>query len=292
MHRLLVVTLFVIALAPGRTAPVDVFIFSGQSNMVGSPKVADLTDEQRAPIPQARYWNGKSFESYVPGKTVTSATVLRFGPELAFARCYPDATPERPMYLIKYALGGRPLHWGWDHGKWIGGDPAPGRGNFYPGETKDDPNQGLLYQNLLKTVLPALAHLKASGIDYRVRGVLWMQGEADAKHAVSAATYAPCLQQWHERLLEDVGAGPCPLVYGQVLPYSPPAARFTHRDELRQAQANLDHGSGHVDAYSMAVMVPTEGMGLANDTVHYDAGGQLALGRAFAAAMTKANALP
>ncbi len=285
MFRIPVMILGLLAMASTMAEPVEVFILSGQSNMVGSPKVAQLPESERAPIPQARFWNGTDFETLVPGKTKTSQTVERFGPELAFARHYPGATPEHPIYLIKYALGGRPLHHGWHHGKWLGSPPAPNRETFYPGEGPDDPNVGTLYQKLLKQVRPALARLEAEGIAYRVRGVLWMQGEADAKHEVSATEYAQCLRQWHQRLLEDIGAAPCPLVYGQTLPYAPRAKRFTHPVELRQSQANLDRDSGHPDAYEWARMVPTEGMDLADDTVHYNAAGQIKLGTAFADAM-------
>jgi len=286
MLRIPVMILGLLAMASTMAEPVEVFILSGQSNMVGSPKVAELPESERAPITQARFWNGTDFEILTPGITKTSHTLERFGPELAFARNYPGATPEHPVYLIKYALGGRPLHHGWNHGKWLGGPPAPNRGTFYPGEGPDDPNVGTLYQNLLKQVRPALARLEAEGIVYRVRGVLWMQGEADAKHEVSATEYAQGLRQWHQRLLEDIGAAPCPLVYGQALPYAPRAKRFTHPVELRQSQANLDRDSGHPDAYEWARMVPTEGMPLLDDTVHYNAAGQLALGKAFADAMT------
>lgn len=283
MTKILAAFVLLSVVAPA--APVDVYIFSGQSNMVGAAKLADLAEEQRAPLPQARFWNGSAFEEYVPGTTLTSAKPERFGPELAFARNLPNATPENPVYLIKFAVGGRPLHAGWDHAKWMGEAPGPNRETFYPGENPKDPNVGTLYTKLLNRVLPALAHLKEKGIDYRVRGVLWMQGEADAKNETSATEYARSLKQWHQRLLEDIGAEPCPLVFGQVLPYTPPAERFTHRDEARQSQANLDRDSGHADAYSWARMVPTEGMELADDTVHYNASGQLKLGHAFATSM-------
>jgi hypothetical protein len=283
----LIITLFT---STSFAEPVDVYIFSGQSNMAGSPKLEELTAAQRAPLPQARFWNGTAFETYVPGKTQTSPRAERFGPELGFTRRVPDASEEKPVYLIKFAVGGRPLHAGFDHAKWLGEAPGPNRETFYPGDGPKDPNTGKLHRKLLQRVRPALEHLKKTGVDYRIRGVLWMQGEADAKNVISATTYATSLRRWHERVLEDIGAPPCPLVYGQVLPYSPAHERFAHRDEVRRSQANLDRDSGHPDAYSWARMVPTEDMPLMNDTVHYNAEGQINLGAAFAAAMAKMRA--
>ena len=41
------------------------------------------------------------------------------------------ATEERPVYITKYAASGMGLHHGWHSGRWDGGEPAPGRRNFY-----------------------------------------------------------------------------------------------------------------------------------------------------------------
>jgi len=285
MFRSAVLLAAIITAANTTADPVDVYIFSGQSNMVGASKLAELTEELRQPIPEARFWNGSAFEVLTPGQTKLSSQVTRFGPELAFAREYAKSQPSQPVYIIKYAVGGRPLHAGFDGGKWTGEAPGPGRSTFYPGHSLDDPNIGVLYRNLVETAKAALAQLKQDGMAYRVRGVLWMQGEADAKNPISAVTYATNLRHWHARLLSDLGIEPCPLVFGQALPYTPHAERFTNPTELRQSQANLDRDSGHADAYAWARMVPTEGMDLYDDTVHYNADGQLKLGAAFARAM-------
>lgn len=280
---LLVLTAFVSVTVTAE--PVDVYLFSGQSNMAGAAKLADLPEADRQPIPEAQFWNGGAFEVLTPGQTKLGSDLTRFGPELAFARHHAETSPGQPVYLIKYAVGGRPLHAGFDGGEWKGTEPGPGRSTFYPGEQAGDPNTGVLYKKLIEITTAALAQLQKEGIDYRVRGILWMQGEADAKNPVSADTYAKNLRHWRERLLADLGIEACPLVYGQALPYTPPAERFTDRDTLRQSQANLDRDSGHADSCPWARMVPTEGMDLYDDTVHYNAIGQLKLGEAFAIAM-------
>ena len=112
-----------------------------------------------------------------------------------------------------------------------------------------------------------------------------MQGEADAKHERSATDYATSLRRLRDRLAADLGVESLPLVFGQVLPHEPAVARFTHRHEIRAAMAAADERSGRPEALPRARMVSTDGFGLLPDTVHYDAGGQVALGRAFAAAL-------
>ena len=268
--------------------PTDVYLLSGQSNMQGSGQLADLTEAERASIPTALYWNGEAFEPLTPGKTKLSANLERFGPELPFARRVAEEKKGETFYVIKYAASGRPLDRGLDGANWCGEAAGPGRSTFYPGETPDDPNVGAHYQALRKTMKAALAQLKAQGVEYRVAGFLWMQGEADAKQEVSAKRYAQSLRQLHERLMADLSLPDSPMVYGQVLPYSPPAERFTHRDEMRQSQANLDHASGHAEAYPSAYMVSTDGIPLNDDTVHYSSRGLIELGDRFYSALKTA----
>ena len=257
-----------------------VYIFSGQSNMEGSGNIADLSEEQMESIPNALFWNGNGFESITPGQTKLSRTVQRFGPELQFARRVGETGVSR-FYVIKYAASGQPLDRGMHSQTWLGDTKRPGRSNFYPGHDARDPNMGTRYRGLLDTVTAALAHLESEGIRYHVRGFIWMQGEADGKHAVPADRYARNLRYLHERLIEDIESAPCPLIFGQVLPHTPPAARFTHRDEVRQSMANADHASGHPDSYEWAWMVSTDGIELREDTVHYSSKGNIELGNRF-----------
>ncbi len=75
------------------------------------------------------------------------------------------------------------------------------------------------------------------------------------------------------------------MAYGQVLPHEPPLPRFAQRKMIRAAMGAADARSGKPEAIPQARMVSTDGFGLLPDTVQYDAAGQLALGRAFAATL-------
>lgn len=271
---------------PTAAKPVDVYLLGGQSNMQGSGKVADLPADVKKEIPHTFFWNGKTFEPLVLGKTNTAGRVTTFGPEVGFA--LDTATADRPIYLIKYHASGMPLHHGFNAGEWVGGDPAPGRRTFYPGEQADDANTGTLYAAMVKQFRAGVAHLSEQGYTPTVRGFVWMQGEADAKQKDSAVSYAASLSRLRKRLTEDLKcAADLPFVFGQVLPHDPPAARFTHRKEIREQMAACDSASGKPAAMKNTTMVSTDGFSLLPDTVHYDAAGQLKLGRAFAAAMKK-----
>lgn len=68
-----------------------------------------------------------------------------------------------------------------------------------------------------------------------------------------------------------------------------------YRDMLtrfRAAMAAADERSGRPEALRRARMVSTDGFGLLPDTVHYDAAGQVALGRAFATALQAIDGQP
>ena len=266
--------------------PVDVYLLGGQSNMQGVGKIADLPAEVKKEIPHTFFWNGKTFEPLVLGTTQISTRVTDFGPEVGFA--LDTATAERPAYLIKYHASGMPLHHGFDGDKWLGGDPAPGRRTFYPGEKADDTNTGTLYAAMVKQFRAGVTNLSEEGHTPTVRGFVWMQGEADAKQKESATTYAASLSRLRKRLAEDMKCGAdMRVVFGQVLPHEPPAARFTHRKEIREQMAACDSASKKPEAMKNATVVSTDGFTLLPDTVHYDAAGQLKLGKAFASAMKK-----
>jgi hypothetical protein len=210
-----------------------------------------------------------------------------FGPELQFARRAADATrSEKPFYIVKYHASGIGLDRGWNGQKWQGPEAGPNRKTFFAGESGDDPNQGVHYKGMIGMMRESLADLESSGIDYRVRAFVWMQGEQDPKNEISANRYAKNLRQLHERLLDDLNIAPCPVVFGQVLPYTPAKERFVYRDVVRREQANADHASGHADSYEWACMVSTDGIPVLDDTVHYSAEGLIELGDRFYEAYT------
>jgi len=267
-------------------AEVDVYLLGGQSNMQGIGKLANLPADVPKAIPHTQFWNSRAgrFEPLVLGQTQTSSRAGEFGPEVGFALGM--ATADRPICLVKYHASGQPLHHGWSGNKWVGGEPGPARTNFYPGEKPDDPCAGRLYRSMLAKYCAAIAHLKSQGHTPVVKGFVWMQGEQDSKHEVSATSYATSLRRLRDRLGQDLGLGePLPIVFGQVLPYEPAMDRFTHRKEIRAQMAAADEASGEADAIDDAKMVSTDGLGLLPDTVHYNAAGQLRLGREFAEAM-------
>lgn len=275
-----------------------VYILSGQSNMFGSGQAKELAPSWQKPIDGAVIFNAKNAKKATSEKFVTleAGTTGRFGPEIGFAHYLRNNQPGKPeIYLIKFALGGQPLDAGWgaakaNGGGWAGPQPGPNRKTFYPGTSPTDPNIGLHYKSLHQHIAKAVRQLEDDGYTPSIQGILWMQGEADAKHEISAGRYDKTLALLKQRLEQDFAAGKnVPFVFGQVLPYEPTLPRFTSRKLIRQRMAQVDWRSGNERATPNIWMVPTDGMDLMKDTVHYSHKGLLALGQAFGLEILKAH---
>lgn len=281
----LALSLLFVPLASSRGEEVDVYLLSGQSNMQGAGKIAQLPDDVPREIPHAWFFNGENFEPMVIGKTPISKQATNFGPEVGFA--LEMATAENPVHLIKYAASGMPLHHGLHGGEWQGNEPAPGRRNFYPGQSLDDPNQGTLYRQMLRTFEAGIQALEREGHAPRVRGFVWMQGEQDAKHERPANEYAKSLKQLRDRLAGDLQVEKLPMAFGQVLPFEPAPERFVYRQVVREQMEKADGKSGDLLSIPQSVMVSTDDCTLNGDHVHYDTPGQLVLGRKLGAGMRR-----
>ncbi|MFN3150057.1 sialate O-acetylesterase [Bremerella sp.] len=280
-------TLFASSLVSAQDV-VDVYILSGQSNMAGSGNKSQLPEKWKATLPSVQYWDGTQFVDFDP-TTLNLNGGGRFGPEVGFAGTMASLQPGRTIYVVKFALSGQPLHAGFNGAKWMGEEPGPNRNTFYAGTSPEDPNIGNHYKRLHDQFTKAFAALKEAGKTPQLKGIAWMQGEADAKQEVSAVNYDKSIALLKSRIEEDCQSGPVPFAMGQVLPHVPWMERFTHRAEIRQAQADADMRSSSDRAIPGVWNVPTDGMPLLADTVHYDTTGQLMLGTSFALGVLEAE---
>jgi hypothetical protein len=147
------------------TKSLRVFIFAGQSNMVGSDsKVGDI--KRFPPFAGLEAPQDKVLFSYNIGRedklTSNGWVALQpvngvVGPELSFARRVVQETGA-PIAIIKCAAGGTTL----------GGDWNP-----------DSPSGFKLYPLALELVRSSLAELERRKVPYRIEGFMWHQGEND-----------------------------------------------------------------------------------------------------------------
>ncbi|MFM7320772.1 MAG: sialate O-acetylesterase [Armatimonadota bacterium] len=170
---------------------VRVFVFAGQSNMVGSDSKAG--DIRKFPPfagldrPQNNVWfsyvlgreEKRKSNGWVPLAPIDNVV----GPELSFARTVARETGA-PIAIIKCAAGGTTL----------GGDWNP-----------ENPTGFKLYPLALDLVRASLAELKRRGIPHRVEGVVWHQGENDMFDPAMRVRYGPNLRAFVDRWRRDLG---------------------------------------------------------------------------------------
>ncbi len=228
-----------------------VFILAGQSNMAGFGNVRELPQELRV-------WP-ENVSLFTLKQGLRLKDDSPFGPELTFAHTPADQQPNENHLLIKYAVGSTSMAtWSpeWDS------DLT---------ERTNEKHYGSLYRHLVgltKTILNPESD--------EIEGVLWMQGERDAKFPDLADQYKECFRHLIGKLRIDLGTPGLPFVYGQI---NPPADQFTSTETVRKAQVDLSKTVERVQ------MVHTDDLAKLPDQLHYSTAGQIELGRRFGTAM-------
>lgn len=187
---------FVCALAPLRAQQRDrtlrVFIFAGQSNMVGAdsraqdirlyPPFAGLDEPQKDV--KFLYCIGREDKTRSEGWAELQPIDGMVGPELSFARRVAQHV-EAPLAILKCAAGGTSLGADWN---------------------PDEPTGFKLYPLALELVRGALADLERRKLPYRLEGFVWHQGENDMFDEAFRANYAKNLANFIACWRRDLNA--------------------------------------------------------------------------------------
>ncbi|MDP6931232.1 MAG: sialate O-acetylesterase, partial [Planctomycetota bacterium] len=179
-----------------------VFIFAGQSNMVGSDSKAQ--DIQNFPPfagldrPQDEvlfsYCIGRENKRKSDGWVSLGPVNNVVGPELSFARRV-ARNIEAPVAVIKVAAGGTHL----------GGDWNP-----------DEPIGFKMYPLALDWIRSALAALDEKKIRYRIEGFMWHQGENDMFNKDYMPAYGANLKNFLARWRRDLATSDLRFYIGEL----------------------------------------------------------------------------
>lgn len=242
--------------------PVQVVLLAGQSNMDGNVPIASLPPEFKQPPANVSLINKGKPERIAGGKF--------FGPEVAFAATVAAARPAEDFLLVKRAMGGTSLA-GWAP-QWDGSRLA----------SKYDTDAGPIYRKLLDDYAAAI-----KGRPARLTGVLWMQGESDTRYPALGPNYFENFKTLIAAFRRDLNAPELPFFFGQVnMPADAMEAdqktiKFPYIQQVRAAQERAAREIPGV------FLIATDDLGKQADGIHYDAAGQIALGRRFAEAWLK-----
>jgi hypothetical protein len=245
-------TVAVLLAQPARAAHVQVFLMAGQSNMQGYAPSSGLSSQWQTPQADVPfyYYGSSSLMTLRPGSGYNGG----FGPEVSFGRTVSDGLPLEQFAIIKHGEGSTSLDIEWD------------------------PSSGAAYDRFLATVNNGLAALTAAGHTYEIAGMLWTQGERDAKQNRTTAQYQADLIEFIADVRERFGAN-LPFLLSR-LSLNQTNITSTQLTQVRTAQQNV----AAADPYTW--MINTDAMTVSSDpnwgySIHFDAAGQLALGQAF-----------
>ena len=207
------------------TSSIDVYLLAGQSNAAGQTPINGLFKEYTGLIQDKidEYKDGYDNVFYYgttktndPTKGNMEMSVVRagegndsssMGPELGFGEYVSPllAAQNKQAAVIKYAVGAT----GFANST---SDTAEKFGNWLSPTSRTEEgdacidNAGLLYDNLLKTTKSGLQDLIDRGYRPVIKGIMWMQGCADAGSLTLANKYAHHLTNLINDLRNDLAS--------------------------------------------------------------------------------------
>lgn len=212
----------------------DLYILSGQSNMVGYSPISDLTTEEKNHVyNQGWYYakgegshSGNRYESWQDELKASyyGCSDILFGPEVGFSKFMEDKyeedeTGNRHMAMLKYSQGGSAMYNRWfsntiyekSNAYQLHVDAA---GNSCPDRTLDGKVVGDLYYNLVTTVREQIEFL-SQNYCVHVIGLIWNQGCHDSIDA-HAYKYEENLTDFISDFRKDINQPNLPVIVMQI----------------------------------------------------------------------------
>lgn len=259
---------------------IDVYLIAGQSNATGQGYMRNIPSDFNIDTSVHFFYSqqlggGCTAMQWGP-LCQASETPDKFGVELSMGTTLKQLNPDREIALIKHGLSGSNLYEQWN-----------------PGRNKNDTdNFGHEFAIFIHTVERGLRELESKGFEPKIKAMVWQQGEGDARDIAGmehSINYGANLAHFIKRIRKQVNAPNMLFMYGYVIPV--PLERFTGREEVRQAQKNVDQNSGSELAVKRAFVIETDDLPLRSDEpdspfpddkVHFNTFGSLELGERFA----------
>lgn len=256
-----------------------VIILSGQSNMFGSGKIADITKDS---VGENRYKKlsnpinnvkilmseGNSLDDFKPIQ-LGEGHIWKdsFGPELGVAEYFAEKYKDETVYVIKYALSGTRL---WD--TWVS-----------PSRTDRDATEA--YNNLIKLVDNGLQILTDANLNPKIVGFCWMQGESDTVVEEAFLNYyvnqCALAKDLRERYNEKSYGDYMNFVDAKIGPYWT-FGGFVNEAKLQFRNDDTAHNFLLDTQAPNLVVEGVDGLTRLEDDIHYDSISVLKLGQMFA----------
>lgn len=261
MKRLIIAVLMFMCLFASTTVyAIDVYVLSGQSNMIKAGKTSELSSELISVPSNVEFHYIKNIAyGITEDHVLTNFTEIEeFGVFLNFTHTIAQAFSDRKLLIIVYAVPNTSLL-AWSP-NWTATDAALTENN----------KNGPLYSKLVK----AIGSITAGRTDLEYKAILWMQGEKDSAYQISADNYRTNLMKLVNALRVRFNSPFLPFVYG-IISVNPQASlSVPYAKQVMYSQLDMA-----ATPYFKAV--PTANCEL-DMTGHYTTKGQLELGKRFA----------
>jgi len=243
-----------------KSGKLRVFVLMGQSNMQGAARAAELKSPYNEKHDRIRIWANGRWEYFLPRQ--------RFGPGVSMAHQLAELWPDDTIGIIKVAVGGTGIR---------------GFEKNWSRERADrtfDGKKGSLYKDLMNAVAAAK---NISQPEFC--GFVWKQGAADGTKKDLANEYYDTFKQLISDLRTDLGASDLPVF---VLSYmkdedlakiKKPAGRRPYIGTVLMAHNRAGRDIPNVTTVHHGSL-PTNA-----DGVHFNAEGQIELGKMTASAV-------
>ena len=294
------------------SASPKLFLFAGQSNMVGASDRSSLATEERQSLtnalifvadpshapprpfptstPYTRFWvppqgwfSNYTAWGYTPSNVWNAVNPGNYdqvnnsyGPEFTTLRDISEALGVR-IYAAKYAVNGSGLdpYYAGISATWYPNAGDPGTPAEYTLS---------LYHSVVCWASNALAAARQTEPDTELSGFFWLQGESDALDYTTANLYRTNFTKFLQRVRSDLGNTNLPVVFGRI---ANTCYLLTYANTVRSAQAAVDL------ADTNAVMVNTDGLPMDSTyQLHYTDAGLKTVGQRFAQAWLNLNRPP
>lgn len=234
-------------------APTSLLIMmGGQSNMTGQGKITELDNPE---LPKNIHFINHGLNSRM------KPTPSNFGPEYGLSEKLNQAFPHQDFTLLKYAIGGASLL-----------DWAPNY-DEKQAEITGNAQFGNVFEKCFVQIDSLMTNKEAIPTAF-----LWMQGERDARIPEAGKDYYKNFKQFIQSIRTKLKKPNLPFVFGMI---NPPAEKYPAVSTIRAAQRKIAQKLPYV------YVVETDDLQKHPDNLHYDAMGQLELGRRFGEQLKK-----
>ncbi|WP_186766291.1 sialate O-acetylesterase [Phaeobacter marinintestinus] len=250
------------AAATAGSNDVLIFIFGGQSNMVGTT-IARKVPDSAAAKKKIYYSDTKGGNRFPDGQD--SKNAMNFGPEYGFIKSL-EANGINNFIIQKTSHGGTSIY----------PRTEPGRLDWYPD------TRGELFDQMVRDYQALTKRIKAQGKTPVLKGIFWAQGAADARNVDN---YHKNLPYFFDRMQQSLGQS-TDIYLAQT--------NWPERERLKrfepQMQIVRDTQQNYADTHSNVFIFSTKGYTKV-DQVHFDPKSSFDMGTRFAALYFKRNGI-